>query len=64
MDSFDLDAYTCPRCAQTVSGEYYGPCSSSRSELQATYAGEARTVEAAAYEPKMNVKPNAVALKD
>ncbi len=28
------------------------------------YAGRARSVEAAAYEPKMNVTPNAVALKD
>ena len=28
------------------------------------YAGEARQVEVAEYVPKMNVTPNAVALKD
>jgi hypothetical protein len=28
------------------------------------YAGRARAVEAEAYDPKMNVTPNAVALKD
>jgi hypothetical protein len=64
MDSIDLDGFTCPRCSQTVGEDWYGPCASCRAELQATYAGEARVVEAAAYEPKMNVTPNAVALKD
>ena len=33
-------------------------------ELRAAYAGERREVAAAAYEPKMNVTPNAVAQKD
>jgi hypothetical protein len=32
--------------------------------LRAQVAGEARAVEAGGYEPKMNVTPNAVALKD
>jgi hypothetical protein len=64
MDSFDLDGFTCPRCEQTVSEEYYGPCASCRAQLHSTFAGEARDVSAAAYEPKMNVTPNAVALKD
>lgn len=64
MDSIDLDGFTCPRCDQTVSEEWYGPCTSCRSDLHAAYAGEGRVVEAAAYEPKMNVTPNAVALKD
>jgi hypothetical protein len=30
----------------------------------ATLGGDARQVEVAAYEPKMNVTPNAVATKD
>lgn len=43
---------------------FYGPCSSCRVELRATLGGESREVEVAAYEPKMNVTPNAVALKE
>ena len=43
---------------------FYGPCDRCREELRAAVAGEAHAVEAEAYEPKMNVTPNAVALKD
>lgn len=43
---------------------FFGPCSSCRDELRATVAGEVHDVEADVYEPKMNVTPNAVALKD
>jgi hypothetical protein len=56
--------FTCPRCATEVSEVLYGPCSSCRVELRATQGGVAHEVEAAEYEPKMNVTPNAVALKD
>jgi hypothetical protein len=62
--AFDLTGFTCPRCARLVSGEYYGPCDACRDELRATYQAQARVVEAAAYEPKMNVTPNAVASKE
>jgi hypothetical protein len=48
----------------TVEQPYYGPCPACRDELRAALGGEARAVEAASYEPKMNVTPNAVALKD
>ncbi len=34
------------------------------SDLVAKYAGLGRAVDVAEYEPKMNVTPNAVALKD
>jgi hypothetical protein len=55
----------CPRCGgETAGQEYYGPCASCHDALRAAYAGEAREVEVTAYEPKMNVTPNAVALKD
>ena len=64
MEPIDLDAFECPRCLATASEEYYGPCAACRRELAATVATEARVVEAAAYEPKMNVTPNAVALRD
>ncbi len=55
---------TCPRCGRDVDERFYGPCTTCRDELRATYVGEARVVEVAEYEPKMNVTPNAVALKD
>ncbi|MDH3707269.1 MAG: hypothetical protein OES57_14470 [Acidimicrobiia bacterium] len=60
----DLLEYTCPRCDTATTAEYYGPCSSCREVLRASVAGEARSIDTAEYEPKMNVTPNAVALKD
>ena len=64
MEAFDLSGFACPRCGQTVAEEYYGPCTSCRGVLRAEQGGDGRAVEATAYEPKMNVTPNAVALKD
>ncbi len=55
--------FECPRCHSAVSARFYGPCETCRSELR-TAGGDARDVEVTAYEPKMNVTPNAVALKD
>ena len=60
----DTDLFTCPRCGTDVNEQFYGPCRSCRTELRAKYLGEGRVVEVAEYEPKMNVTPNAVALKD
>ena len=60
----DLDSFSCPRCGATVSERFYGPCADCRGELRAKYVAEGRVVEVAEYEPKMNVTPNAVALKD
>jgi len=56
--------FDCPRCGASVDDDLYGPCPSCRAQLRARYAGEARDVDVAEYEPKMNVTPNAVALKD
>jgi hypothetical protein len=56
--------FACPRCGTEVHEAWFGPCTPCRSELRATFAGEARDVAAAAYVPKMNVTPNAVATKD
>lgn len=56
--------FTCPRCSADVEERFYGPCMSCRDQLRAAFVREARTVEVADYEPKMNVTPNAVALKD
>lgn len=60
----DLLAVTCPRCATEVEERFYGPCQSCRTELREKFLIEGRVIELAEYEPKMNVTPNAVALKD
>lgn len=54
----------CPRCRARVEVRFYGPCTSCVAELRERFARERRVIEVAAYEPKMNVTPNAVALKD
>lgn len=61
LDPLDI---VCPRCGQSVQVRLYGPCDPCRDTLRATQGGAAREVEAAAYEPKMNVVPNQVATKD
>lgn len=55
---------SCPRCGTNVNERFYGPCTSCRTELRVKYLTEGRVVVLAEYEPKMNVTPNAVALKD
>ena len=56
--------FTCPRCQEATEARFYGPCDDCRAQLRATWSGEARSVEVADYEPKMNVTPNAVATKE
>ncbi|HEY2333355.1 MAG TPA: hypothetical protein VGH94_15665 [Acidimicrobiales bacterium] len=56
--------FTCPRCGQAATERFYGPCGSCVDQLHAAFPGAVREVEVAAYEPKMNVVPNQVALKD
>ena len=56
--------FICPRCQSTVESRFYGPCDACRAGLRASFRGEGRLVELDEYEPKMNVTPNAVALKD
>ena len=59
----ELD-FECPRCGVSARATFYGPCTSCRDELRATLGSEAREIEVAAYEPKMNVVPNQIATKD
>lgn len=56
--------FACPRCRAAVAEAYYGPCAACREALVASMGGHARDVEVAAYEPKRNVTPNAVASKE
>ena len=60
----DLLTVTCPRCGAEADERFYGPCAACRTELRAKFLSDGRVVEVAEYEPKMNVTPNAVALKD
>lgn len=55
---------TCPRCNASATVDFYGPCPSCSAELRATMGADGVAAEAVEYEPKMNVTPNAVALKD
>lgn len=64
MTSTPPEPLTCPRCGELSDGPRYGPCHRCRDELRARYASEGRVVEVAEYEPKMNVTPNSVAVKD
>jgi hypothetical protein len=64
MSTVDAVELVCPRCGGDVEERYYGPCAACRDELQASFRRERRVVEVAEYEPKVNVTPNAVALKD
>lgn len=61
---FDRVEFTCPRCQTPTAEEFYGPCPGCIATLKAKYEPVGRIVEVAEYEPKMNVTPNAVALKD
>lgn len=68
MDSLLDDAhlhepFACPRCGAMVTERLWGPCGDCRVELRAA-GGPGGEVDTAAYVPKMNVTPNAVALKD
>ncbi|MEY2401886.1 MAG: hypothetical protein QOJ08_1997 [Ilumatobacteraceae bacterium] len=60
----DTASFVCPRCGTSVEENFYGPCQSCRTELRSKYLGEGRVIDVAEYEPKINVTPNAVALKD
>jgi hypothetical protein len=54
----------CVRCGTTAPMRFRGLCVPCRDELQETFARDGREVEVEEYVPKMNVTPNAVALKD
>ena len=66
MDTLDLTpvAMECMRCHRTEPMRFYGLCAGCRAELHEAFDREGREIEVAEYEPKMNVTPNAVALKE
>ena len=66
METVDLAPETmeCMRCHREEPMRFYGLCAACRQELHAKYDRDGVTIAVADYEPKMNVTPNAVALKD
>jgi hypothetical protein len=56
-------AQPCLRCGTETELPFAGPCPACTEQLRATMGTEAREIDAT-YTPKMNVTPNAVALKD
>ena len=63
IDLAPLD-FDCLRCGRIEPMRFRGLCAGCRDELRTTFVREAREIEVVEYEPKMNVTPNAVALKD
>ena len=68
MDDPDLDLapidFDCLRCGEMHPMRFRGVCPRCRDELRVAFRRDAKDVEVAEYEPKMNVTPNAVALKE
>jgi hypothetical protein len=60
---FPAEPMTCLRCGKQTAMRFSGPCAMCAAELRAQFRRDARAIDAE-YEPKMNVTPNAVALKD
>ncbi len=54
----------CPRCGAVVHQRFHGPCAACAESLREKFAASAQDIDKAEYVPKMNVTPNAVALKD
>lgn len=65
-----LEPFPCPRCGQTVTERFWGPCSACRAEMVAAHRAEngntdpPAPAEGTRFEPSMHVVPNHVATKD
>jgi hypothetical protein len=64
VDDYELVEMPCLRCGTPAKLRFRGPCDTCVAELYAKYERDAQTVVAHEFVPKMNVTPNAVALKD
>ena len=61
---YPAEEQACLRCGREVPLRFAGPCPECATALRSEQQGEARDVGGSDYVPKMNVTPNAVALKD
>lgn len=64
MTIFEPLEMTCMRCQKPAQMRFAGPCPDCVTELTVKFPGVAKQVEAEEYVPKMNVTPNAVAVKE
>ena len=68
MPTPDLDLspvdFDCVRCGTVAPMRFRGLCPSCRDALHTKFARDGRELEVEEYVPKMNVTPNAVALKE
>ena len=62
--TFEPRATTCLRCGKPATLRFAGPCPGCMAELYEKFPGRAREIAVEGYTPKVNVTPNAVALKD
>jgi hypothetical protein len=62
-DTFPPEPMPCLRCGAETMLRFAGPCAACAQELRAKFARESRAMTDE-YVPKLNVTPNAVALKD
>ena len=63
VDEYPTVETVCLRCGGPANLRFAGPCERCTLELRERLSGDAREI-CAEYVPKMNVTPNAVALKD
>lgn len=63
-DEFPPFEMACLRCGELAPLRFAGPCPRCTAELRETMVAEAREIEGGEYVPKVNVTPNAVALKE
>lgn len=63
LDLAPID-FDCLRCGRTAPMRFRGLCPECRTALHEASRRDGREIAVAEYEPKMNVTPNAVALKD
>lgn len=62
-----IEPFGCPRCGDTVTERFWGPCSACRAQLTATFGqagGGEPAMKTSRFEPAMHVTPNHVATKD
>ena len=63
QEAFPPEPMPCLRCGKETPMRFAGPCPDCTAELRSKFAAVAKEVDTE-YVPKMNVTPNAVALKD
>jgi len=56
--------FVCPRCEKSVAERFFGPWGVCREELRLTLVANVSPIESELFEPRVNVTPNAVALKE